>query len=383
MVSQARALKGVKVIEMAGLAPSPFAGMLLADYGAEVIRIDQPQPILSTNILARGKKSISVNLKKPGGVEIVKKLISDADILIEGFRPGVMEKLGLGPEVLLKDNKKLIYARLSGYGQNGSMSQVAGHDINYVSMTGVLSKLGRANDAPFPPMNLLADFAGGSILCVMGILMALHTRTSSGMGQVVDASLTDGAAYASSFLFSSLNQLPMMWPGQRGCNLLDSGCPYYNTYRTKDGRYMAVGALEPQFYTALLQGLELENAELPNQLELPKWGELAKAFKEQFSNKTQSEWVEIFSKLDACVTPVLTFAEAAEHPHNKERGMFLEVPGSIPEPSPSPKLSANPANPDLKIPTLGQHTMEILSSLGYDEETSKQLLTDQVICASK
>ena len=377
------ALKGLKVIEMAGLAPSPFAGMLLSDYGAEVIRIDQPKPLLSTNVMARGKKSISINLKKPGGVEIVKKLINNADILIEPFRPGVMEKLGLGPEVLLKDNKKLIYARLSGYGQNGSMSQAAGHDINYVAMTGVLSKLGRANEPPFPPMNLLADFAGGSILCVMGILMALHARATSGVGQVVDAALTDGAAYASSFLFSSLNQIPMMWPGQRGCNLLDSGCPYYNTYRTKDGRYMAVGALEPQFYTDLLKGLELENAQLPHQMELPKWGELAKAFKEKFASKSQSEWVDVFSKLDACVTPVLTFAEAAEHPHNKERGMFVEVPGGAAEPTPSPKLSANPTELDLKIPKLGQHTMEILQTLGYDEESSKKLLNDQVINVSK
>jgi alpha-methylacyl-CoA racemase len=377
------ALKGLKVIEMAGLAPSPFAGMLLADYGAEVIRIDQLKPLLSTNVLARGKKSISIDLKKPGGVEIVKKIVSDADILIEPFRPGVMEKLGLGPDVLLKHNRKLIYARLSGYGQNGNMSQAAGHDINYVSMTGVLSKLGRANDAPFPPINLLADFAGGSILCVMGILMALHSRAGSGVGQVVDAALTDGAAYASSFLFSSFNQIPMMWPGQRGCNLLDSGCPYYNTYRTKDGRYMAVGALEPQFYAALLQGLDLEKADLPHQMELPKWGELAKAFKDQFANKTQSEWVDIFRDLDACVTPVLTFAEAAEHPHNKERGMFLEVPGGSAEPSPSPKLSAHPANVDLNIPKLGQHTMEILGSLGYDEETTKKLLNDRIISISK
>lgn len=377
------ALKGLKVIEMAGLAPSPFAGMLLADYGADVIRIDQPKPLLSTNVLARGKKSISINLKKPGGVEIVKKLVNDADILIEPFRPGVMEKLGLGPEVLLKENKKLIYARLSGYGQNGSMSQAAGHDINYVAMTGVLSKLGRADAAPFPPVNLLADFAGGSILCVMGIMMALHSRSNSGEGQIVDAALTDGAAYASSFLFSSINQIPMMWPGQRGCNLLDSGCPYYNTYGTKDGRYMAVGALEPQFYTALLQGLELGEAGLPHQMELPKWGELAKAFQDKFASKTQSEWVEIFSKLDACVTPVLTFAEAAEHPHNKDRGMFLAGPGGTAEPSPSPKLSANPANPDLTIPKLGEHTMEILGSLGYDEVTSKQLLSDQVINVSK
>lgn len=373
------ALKGIKVIEMAGLAPSPFAGMLLADYGAEVIRVDQPKPLLSTNVLARGKKSISVNLKKPGGVEIVKKLVNDADILIEPFRPGVMEKLGLGPDILLTENSKLIYARLSGYGQSGSMSQAAGHDINYVAMTGVLSKLGRANEAPFPPANILADFAGGSILCVMGILMALHARANSGTGQVVDAALSDGAAYASSFLFSSQNQIPMMWPGPRGCNLLDSGCPYYNTYQTKDERYMAVGALEPQFYEALLKGLGLEDAKLPHQMELPKWGEIGKAFTEKFSSKNQSEWVEIFSKLDACVTPVLTFSEAAAHPHNKDRGMFLEFPGGAAEPSPSPKLSANPANPDLTIPKLGQHTIEILQSLGYDEEASKQLLADQVV----
>lgn len=376
------ALKGLKVIELAGLAPSPFAGMLLADYGADVIRVDQLKPNQSTNLLARGKKSISVNLKKPDGLVIVKKLISDADILIEPFRPGVMEKLGLGPDILLSENERLIYARLSGYGQNGPLSKAAGHDINYVSMTGVLSKLGRAGEAPFPPINLLGDFAGGSILCVMGIMMALHARASSGIGQIVDASLSDGAAYASSFLYSSFNQIPLIWPGKRGCNVLDSGCPYYNTYKTKDGRYMAVGSLEPQFYAALLKGLELQGADIPHQMELPKWGVLAKTFKDKFESKTQAEWVDIFSSLDACVTPVLSFEEAANHPHNKERGMFVDVPGGIPEASPSPKLSATPANPGTRIPVLGENTRGILEALGYDAEETKRLVDEEVVRAS-
>ena len=375
------ALKGLKVIEMAGLAPSPFAGLILADYGADVIRVDQLKPILSTNVLARGKKSISINLKKPDGIAVVKKLIQDADIIIEPFRPGVMERLGLGPTDLLENNQKLIYARLSGYGQTGPMNQAAGHDINYVAMTGVLSKLGPAGSPPFPPINLLADFAGGSILCVMGIMMALHSRSATGKGQVVDAALSAGAAYTSSFLFSSMNQIPMIWPAghTRGHNLLDSGCPYYNTYETKDGKYMAVGALEPQFYTALLEGLELSKVELPSQMNLPKWGEIKKAFEDQFRSKSQAEWVEVFGKVDACVTPVLSFAEAAEHPHNKERGVFLEVPGGVPEPAPSPRLSAHPCNPDVNIPKLGEHTSEILKSLGYNQNTIESMKEDGVV----
>lgn len=371
------ALKGLKVIEMAGLAPSPFAGLLLADYGAEVIRIDQPQPLLSTNVLARGKRSISVNIKKAEGIEIVKKLTADADIIIEPFRPGVMERLGLGPEVLLSENKKLIYARLSGYGQEGPMSQAAGHDINYVAMSGVLSKLGRANGAPFPPVNLLADFAGGSILCVMGIMMALHSRSSSGNGQVVDAGLSDGAAYASSFLFSSQHQLPMMWPAPRGHNVLDSGCPYYNTYETSDKRYIAVGSLEPQFYQNLIKGLGLEDQDLPSQMDFTKWHKLAALFTETIKSKTQKEWADIFSTLDACVTPVLSFDEAVEHPHNIARGMFLDNK----EPSPSPKLSGTPACPKTDIPGLGQHTEQIMEELGFDKDIVKKLLDDKVIKA--
>lgn len=379
------ALKGLKVVEMAGLAPSPFAGMILADYGAEVIRVDPLKPILSTNILARGKKSIAINIKKPDGVDIVKKLVFGADILIEPFRPGVMERLGLGPGLLMQENKKLIYARLSGYGQSGSMTQAAGHDINYLAMNGVLSKLGRSTEPPFPPINLLADFAGGSALCVMGIMMALFSRNSTGNGQIVDAALSDGAAYISSFLFSSKNQVPMMWPGKRGCNVLDSGCPYYNTYKTKDDKYMAVGALEPQFYSSFLHGLDINNDEYPNlpqQLDMPRWNELFAIFTDKFQSKTQNEWVQIFINIDACVSPVLSFSEAAVHPHNVEREMFMNVQDGVSEPAPSPKLSDNPAKPFTKIPNLGEHTMEILESLGYDKEASQSLLLSHVINVS-
>ncbi|NXF89395.1 AMACR racemase, partial [Eubucco bourcierii] len=248
----AMALGGVRVLELAGLAPAPLCGMILADFGARVVRVDRTRSASNSDVQARGKRSLALNLKRPSGVAVLKRLCRGADVLIEPFRHGVMEKLGLGPEVLLQENPRLIYARLTGFGQTGKYAKSAGHDINYLALSGVLSKLGRKDEKPYAPLNLLADFAGGGVMCAVGIVMALYERTKSGKGQVIDASMVEGVAYLSSFLWKSQNS--MLWSRPRGENLLDSGAPFYETYKTSDGKFMAVGAIEAQFYEQLLKG---------------------------------------------------------------------------------------------------------------------------------
>lgn len=367
------ALQGVRVVELAGLAPVPLAGMILADHGAKVVRVDKPmQPPLDT--LARGKRSLAVSLKQPAGVEVVKDLCCRADVLLEPFRPGVMERLGLSPAVLLELNPRLVYARLTGFGQTGSLAHRAGHDINYLATAGVLSMLGRNGEKPYAPINLLGDFAGGSLMCVLGVLLALLQRGTSGRGQVVDAAMVDGSAYLSSFLLSS--QRIGLWTGPRGTNILDGGAPFYDTYETSDGKFMAVGAIEPQFYEQLLQGCGLASQELPSQLDKSHWAAMKKRFAAVFATKTRQEWTEIFSKLDACVEPVLEMEEAASHAHNKERKVFGRAAddGSL-EAMAAPKLSETPPLQTSRgQPHVGQHTVELLQELGYSEEHIRTLL---------
>ncbi|CAF3839331.1 unnamed protein product, partial [Rotaria sordida] len=316
------ALRGLKVLELSGLAPVPFCGMLLADYGASVIRIDRKDDQHNTRLdrLARGKRSISIDLKMPAAIDIFRRLSSQADVLIEPFRPGVMEKLGLGPDVLLNDNKRLIYTRVSGYGQNGSLAMKAGHDINYLSISGLLSMFGRSNKKPHAPLNLAADFAGGGLLAAYAIMSAIFERQTTNLGQVLDLSLAEGSAYVSSWMWTS-RDLPMVWFGnQRGENLLDGGAHFYDTYETSDGLYMAVGALEPQFYNQLLIGLGLDpNNEDHHQMNI---NTMKKKFEQIFKTKTQQEWTEIFNKLDACCTPVLNWNSAYKYKHNQERENF-------------------------------------------------------------
>src|SRR5215469_14929231 len=266
------ALEGIRVIEMAGLAPAPFCGMILADFGADVVRVDRIGAG-SVDQLARGKRSVAVNLKSPEGVETVLRLAERADVLLEPYRPGVMERLGLGPEVACGRNTRLVYARLTGFGQDGPYANMAGHDINYIAISGALSLLGRKGEKPLAPVNLLGDFAGGGMLCALGILLALLERNTSGRGQIVDAAMVDGAAYLSTFVYKFRNN--GMWRDERGTNMLDSGAPFYDTYQTKDGRYMSVGAIEPQFYAALLKGLGLDAATMPHQMDQLKWRETA------------------------------------------------------------------------------------------------------------
>jgi alpha-methylacyl-CoA racemase len=356
------ALQGIRVIEMAGLAPAPFCGMILADFGADVVRVDRVGAA-SFDHLARGKRSLAVNLKSADGVRTVLRLAEQADVLLEPYRPGVMERLGLGPAVACTRNPRLVYARLTGFGQDGPYANMAGHDINYIALSGALSLLGRKGEKPFAPINLLGDFAGGGMLCALGIALALLERARSGQGQVVDAAMVDGAAYLSTFVYKFRNA--GMWRDERGTNLLDGGAPFYDTYRTKDGQYMSVGAIEPQFYAALLNGLGLDAATMPQQMDQATWPDTAARFRAIFAGKTRDEWCAVFDGTDACVAPILGLAEVAEHAHNRARRLLLSDPHGKREPAPAPRLSRTPGDGSRPLPQVGEHTRAVLAEYGF------------------
>ncbi|CAB3258296.1 unnamed protein product [Arctia plantaginis] len=372
------ALKGIKVIEMMGLAPGPLCGTILADFGASVTVVQKmnPNPF---EVMANGKRIINLNLKDTEGLNILKKLCDTSDVILDTYRPGVMEKLGLGPDILSKRNPRLIYARLTGYGQDGFYKDKAGHDINYVSMSGLLSLLGKNQEPPRPPLNLLSDFAGGGVMCALGIVLALFERTKSGKGQVIDASMTEGAAYVGTWLYKSRN-LPI-WIGQPGTNALDGGLACYGTYKTKDGKFMAVGALEPQFYSNLLKGLELSEEEftqMGGDVDVHK-----KKFQEVFLTKTQEEWCEIFDKMDACVTPVVDLDMVDKHKYRSSDKSFYRDADGLVIPEPSPKLSKTPgvSTGKLSPPEPGQHTVEILKELGYTKRSIESLIKNGSVYA--
>lgn len=369
------ALKGIRVVEFAGLAPAPFCGMVLADFGASVIRIDRKDSNTDLDCLGNGKKSISLNLKTENGIKIARKLIQTSDISIEPFRAGVMEELGLGPDVLLKDNPRLIYARLTGFGQTGPYAKKAGHDINFLALSGLLSMFGRKHDKPLPPANLIADFGGGGLMCALGILLALFERERSGKGQIVDASMVNGTAYLGSFLYRS--QETPLWGQPRGCNILDSGASFYEVYETKDGKYMTVGALETSFYKNLLVGLNLSESEAPQF----DFATTKQKFEQKFLEKTRDEWCEVFKNLDACVTPVLELAEAPQNLHNQSQSAFIKQSNTVTAPRPAPNLSRTPAQPTslLRKPEIGEHTEEILIGLGYDNKDIARFNAQNVV----
>ncbi|KAM9306935.1 alpha-methylacyl-CoA racemase isoform 1-T2 [Pholidichthys leucotaenia] len=372
------ALTGVRVIELAGLAPAPFCGMILADFGAKVIRVDRTKVPMSLDTQARGKRSVAINLKTVEGVAVLRRLCVQSDVVLEPYRKGVMEKLGLGPHELLMENPRLIYARLTGYGQSGCYATAAGHDINYLAMSGLLSRLGRSGEKPCAPLNLLADFGGGGLTCALGIVLALLERTKSGKGQIIDASMVEGAAYMGSFVWKSGSI--GMWNRSRGENMLDSGAPFYDTYQTSDGKYMAVGAIEPQFYRQLLNGLELDPDKLPPQMSFSDWPELRRIFTERFASKTQADWSKVFDGTDACVTPVLSFEQVSSHPHNKERGSFMKDSSGEESPRPAPLLTRTPAEPCLTPdPATGEHTKEVLQEYGFTSAEVDQMLTAGVV----
>jgi len=329
-------LAGVRVLELAGIGPGPYAAMLLADLGAEVVRVDRlgAGPDAGHPVTMRGRRMIALDLKNPDDIERLLSLVEKADVLIEPFRPGVAERLGVGPDACLERNPRLVYARMTGWGQDGPWASMAGHDIGYIAITGALHAIGRAGGAPQPPVNLLGDFGGGSMFLIVGILAALFERSSSGRGQVVDAAIVDGTASLTSFLFGMM--ATGFWTEDRGVNLLDTGAPFYDVYETADGEWMAVGALEPQFYAELIRVLDLDG--LPAQHDRSQWPELRARLSARFKERTRDEWAAAFEGTDACVAPVLSWREAASHPHIAGRQTLVERDGVL-QPAPAPRFS--------------------------------------------
>ena len=361
-------LEGVRVVEFAGLGPGPFCGMLLADLGADVVRIDRRGTrggllgsLGATSLLDRGKRSIALDLKDPADLDVVRALSARADVLLEGFRPGVMERLGLGPADLMADHPALVYGRMTGWGQTGPLAHSAGHDIGYIALTGALGASGRPDERPAPPLNLLGDFGGGGVFLALGALAALIRARATGEGQVVDAAIVDGTAVLTTMIHGMLDA--GVWTDRRGRNLLDTGAPFYDVYRCADGQFLAVGALEEQFYAALLEGLGLAGDEpLPDRNDPRQWGALRERFTELFASRTRAEWWQVFEGTDACVAPVWSLLEATEDRHNTERGVFVEVDG-VRQPAVAPRFSVTPGVVG-SVPRPGQHSDEIRAELG-------------------
>jgi alpha-methylacyl-CoA racemase len=356
-------LAGIRVVELAGIGPGPFAAMLLADLGAEVLRVDRPEaarPAWPT-VLARGRRSVAVDLKHPDGPGVVLDLVAAADALVEGFRPGVAERLGIGPDPCLARNPRLVYGRVTGWGQDGPWRLAAGHDIDYVALAGALHPIGEAGGPPVPPLNLVGDFGGGGMLLALGVVAALLEAARSGRGQVVDAAMVDGAA----LLTTQFHELLAagLWREERGANLLDGGAPFYAVYETADGRHLAVGALEPQFWAELVERLGLDPAGLPAQLDRDGWPALRERLAALFRTRTRDEWCELLAGTDACVAPVLGLAEAPAHPHNRSRGTFVEV-GGVVQPAPAPRFSRTPPDPPRPPARPGGHTDQALADWG-------------------
>lgn len=368
-------LEGIRIIEIAGIGPGPFCAMMLSDMGAEVLRVDRAERVTgakgpTADLLARGRRSIGVNLKSKDGVALVLDLIERADGLIEGFRPGVMERLGLGPDVCLARNPKLVYGRMTGWGQEGPMAQAAGHDINYIALAGALEPIGRAGEAPMPPLNLVGDFGGGAMMLAFGMACALVERQRSGRGQVVDAAMVDGAAVLMT-MFHGMRHMGF-WDERRGYNMLDTGAHFYDAYACKDGKYISLGSIEPQFYKEMLERLGLAGEQLPHQMDKAKWPELKQKIAGIVATKTRDEWCAIMEGTDVCFAPVLSMTEAIEHPHNKLRGTFTEVAG-LSQPAPAPRFSRT--HPEIQGPPAqaGEHTDAALRDWGVADARLAEL----------
>ncbi len=365
-------LAGVKVIELAGIGPGPFCGMMLADMGADVVRVERASNVPAEmpagsppDVASRGKRSIGVDLKNPEGVETVLRLIEGADVLIEGFRPGVTERMGLGPDVCLERNPALVYGRMTGWGQEGPYALTAGHDINYIALSGVLSMIGRKDEGPLPPLNLVGDFGGGGMFLAFGVAAALVSARSTGNGQVVDAAMVDGAAVLAA-MFSSMTATGM-WKEERGTNMLDTGSHFYDVYECSDGEYVSIGSIEPQFYSILLEKLELDPAELPRQQDREQWPALKVKVASIFKTKTRDEWCETMEHTDLCFAPVLNWSEAPNHPHNVSRSTFIDIDG-ITQPAPAPRFSGTPVAVPAPPPHAGQNTDDTLTSFGFSAD---------------
>ncbi|WP_153502745.1 CaiB/BaiF CoA transferase family protein [Cumulibacter manganitolerans] len=369
-------LKGIKVVEIASLAPAPMGTTILADLGAEVVLVDRPNAgpggsrTGDGNPMRRNRKSITLDLKKPEALEVLLKLCDEADVFVEGFRPGVTERLGIGPEDLAARNPRLVYARMTGWGQTGPLAQTAGHDIDYIAMTGVLHMLGKAGDKPQFPANLIGDFGGGGMLMALGILAALVERSVSGKGQVVDAAMVDGAAQLGSFIFGLRGA--GQWNEPRGENLLDGGAPFYDTYECADGGYVAVGCIEPQFYAEFLKGLQIDPASLPDQHDRSQWAATKARFAEVLGSRPRAHWEQVFEGTDACVAPILSPEEAVVHPANTERAVFTEIAG-VPQPVGAPRFSRTVSDLPTAPPSPGQDSDDILRSVGLSPEDIQQV----------
>ncbi|GAB3278068.1 CaiB/BaiF CoA transferase family protein [Parahaliea aestuarii] len=366
-------LNGFTVIELAGIGPAPMGGMMLADMGAEVIRIERagaPDPKAMKDVSFRGKKSVVLNLKDPAGVEVLLRMVENADVLIDPYRPGVCEKLGVGPEVCLERNPRLVFARMTGWGQEGPLANAAGHDINYISITGALYATGRAGEKPVPPLNLVGDMGGGGMLLVNGILAALLETASSGKGQVIDAAMVDGAAQLM-WMFHSFQALGVWDGSKRGANMLDGAAHFYDTYECADGEYISVGSIEPQFYALLMELAKLPEA-FKAQHDQAQWPALTEQLADIFKQKTQAEWCQIMEGTDVCFAPVLSFIDAPKHPANVARNTYMELDG-VTQPSPAPRFSRTPSEVKHGARSLGEDTDGVLKAMGFGEQELAQL----------
>ncbi|MBM3104213.1 CoA transferase [Pseudomonas sp. V1] len=374
-------LAGLKVVEMAGLGPAPFCAMMLADMGAEVIRIEKPVKAEAVDnsrvqVLNRGRRSLAIDMRAEGATETVLALIAKADILIEGFRPGVMERMGLGPELCLARNPKLVYGRMTGWGQFGPLAHAAGHDINYIAIAGALHAIGRAGEKPVVPLNYVGDFGGGGMLLGFGVLCALTEARSSGKGQVVDAAMTDGTALLSAMMYGF--KAAGAWNNERGDNLLDGGAHFYDTYRCADGKFIAIGAIEPQFYSLLLKLCNITDPAFHTQRDKSAWAPLKERMSALFMTQTRQQWCALLEGTDACFAPVLDWDEAAEHPHNIERETFIRVDGVL-QPAPAPRFSRSvPPTPSAPRPS-GADSEAILADWGIDNERIEALKAQRII----
>ena len=372
-------LQGIKIVEIAGIGPGPFCAMVLSDLGAEIIRVDRKSAAGSgrpNDVLNRGRRSIAVDLKSPAGIELVLALVAKADALIEGFRPGVMERLGLGPDECLKRNPKLVYGRMTGWGQEGPLASAAGHDINYIALTGVLHAIGRPGQTPVPPLNLVGDFGGGGMLLALGIVAALLEKQRSGKGQVVDAAMTDGSALLMALMYGLKSM--GMWNNEKGTNLLDGGAHFYDTYECADGKYVAIGSIEPQFYALLIEKTGIDDPAFQHQMDRDQWPALKAKLADVVRQKTRDEWCAIMEGTDVCFAPVLDFDEAPQHPHNRARNTFIEVDG-ITQPAPAPRFSRTETGTPTSPPVAGQHTDDILKRWQVDAEIAERCRAENAI----
>ena len=381
-------LSGCRIIELAGIGPGPFAAMMLADMGAEVIRVERAAAVRGPvpdaphfDVLLRGRRNIAIDLKHPEGVATLLELVASADALIEGFRPGVMERLGIGPEECLRRNPRLVFGRMTGWGQSGPYANSAGHDINYISLAGALAHFGRDAQAPVPPLNMVGDFGGGGMFLAFGVVCALLEAQRSGSGQVVDAAMVDGAASLMS-MFWAFRTIGLFDENRRGTNLLDTGAHFYDVYRCADGNYVSVGSIEPQFYAELLRLTDLAgDPDFARQMDRSMWPRLKLRLAERFATKTRDEWCSLMEGTDVCFAPVLTMSEAAQHPHNVERGTFVDIAGTT-QPAPAPRYSKTPAEISAPPAHPGQHTTEILRDWGFDAARIEALLASHAVVAA-